>query len=160
MLGLRFPMMIGASVLVLCSHQLASRAYAQTASPPAPPSPKGLTLVGGDVIRGKYLVEDVAQCGRCHTPVAKTGERDRFRKLQGGPLDFSPTVAPLNWAMSAPRIAGKPPGTDEEFVRLMMTGISRTGAPLRRPMPQFHMTQADAEAVLAYLKSIGRVGTN
>jgi hypothetical protein len=55
----------------------------------------------------------------------------------------------------APRLSGLPPGTDEEFVNLMMTGISRTGSPPRQPMPQFHMTRADAEAVLAYLKSLG-----
>jgi hypothetical protein len=36
----------------------------------------------------------------------------------------------------------------------MMTGISRTGRPPRPPMPQFRLTRPDAEAVLAYLKSI------
>ena len=35
-----------------------------------------------------------------------------------------------------------------------MTGISRRGLHLRQPMPQFRMTQADAEAVLAYLKTL------
>ena len=44
---------------------------------------------------------------------------------------------------------------DAQFIALMMTGISRTGYPPKEPMPQFHMTQTDAEAVLAYLKSIG-----
>jgi hypothetical protein len=53
-----------------------------------------------------------------------------------------------------PRLAGRPPGTDEEFVRLLTTGVSRTGLPLNPPMPQFRMTRSDAEAVLAYLKSV------
>lgn len=123
------------------------RAQSQEAAPV-------LTLAPGDVARGQYIVEEVAQCGRCHSPVTRTGERDHSRWLMGGPLDVAPTVAPQNWAMSAPRLAGGPPGTDESFVHLLMTGISRRGVPPMRPMPQFHMTQADAESVLAYLKSL------
>ncbi len=104
--------------------------------------------------RGAYIVEELAQCGRCHSPVDKDGERDHARWLTGGPLDVQPAVRKDYWAPLAPRIAGTPPGTDAEFIRLMMTGISRTGKRPMRPMPQFHMTQSDAEAVLTYLKSL------
>lgn len=107
-----------------------------------------------DLARGAYIVEEVAQCGRCHSPVDSAGERDQTRWLVGGALDVAPTVAKENWAMIAPRLAGNPPGTAEQFITLMTTGISRNGRPMRRPMPQFHMTQTDAEAVLAYLKSL------
>lgn len=106
------------------------------------------------VARGQYIVENVAMCGRCHTPVDAHGDRDVTHWLQGGPTGLAPTVAPENWAAIAPRIGGAPPGTDAEFVHLMMTGISRRGTHLRHPMPQFRMTQADAESVLAYLKSV------
>jgi len=54
----------------------------------------------------------------------------------------------------APRIAGSPPDTNEDFIRLMTTGIARTGKPPNPPRPDFRMTRADAEAVLAYLKSL------
>jgi mono/diheme cytochrome c family protein len=40
------------------------------------------------------------------------------------------------------------------MITLLTTEIWTTGKPLRSPMPEFHMTRADAEAVLAYLKSI------
>ena len=40
------------------------------------------------------------------------------------------------------------------MITLLTTGIWVTGKPLRPPMPRFHMTRADAEAVLAYLKSL------
>jgi mono/diheme cytochrome c family protein len=106
------------------------------------------------VARGAYIVEDVAHCDRCHTPVNKFGDRDQSRWLMGGPLSIRPTFASPDWAIVAPRLAGAPPGTDEEFVRLLMTGISRTGRRPRPPMPQFRMTYQDAEAVLAYLKSL------
>ena len=107
------------------------------------------------VARGRYIVEDVATCWRCHSPVAITGERDATRWLLGGQVGIQPTVQSGEWAIVAPRLAGGPPGTDEQFVHLLMTGVSRRGNHLRLPMPQFRLTQTDAEAVLAYLKSIG-----
>jgi mono/diheme cytochrome c family protein len=107
---------------------------------------------GGDIDRGKYIVESVAMCGRCHTPGGDGGHPDHARWLQGAPIrDPEP-----NWAVQAPRIAGSPPGTDEQFVTLLVTGISRTGAPPRPPMPSFRMSHKDAESVLAYLKSLRR----
>jgi mono/diheme cytochrome c family protein len=108
------------------------------------------------VARGKYIVEGVARCTQCHTPVDDKGERDRSQWLMGGPVQIEPTYRAPNWAIRAPRIAGGPPGADAEFVRLMTTGISRLGKQLNPPMPQFRLTKEDAEAVLAYLKSLGR----
>lgn len=126
-------------------------AAGQAAKPAAPAADK--------VARGRYLVEDVVLCTRCHTPVDASGLRDRARWLMGGPVGIHPTVTVPSgdWAVVAPRLAGRPAGTDEEFVRLMTTGISRRGTALRQPMLQFRMSQSDAEAVLAYLKSLGAV---
>ena len=106
------------------------------------------------IARGRYIVESVAMCGRCHSPVDQHGNRDVSHWLQGGAVGIAPTVTTTDWAMIAPRIGGGPAGTDAEVVHLLMTGISRRGTHLRQPMPQFRMTQADAEAVLAYLKSL------
>jgi hypothetical protein len=69
-------------------------------------------------------------------------------------VPFRPARQVEDWADVAPRLAGLPPGNDDEIVRLLMTGISRTGRPPRPPMPQFRLTRSDAEAVLAYLKSL------
>ena len=106
------------------------------------------------VERGKYIVESVAMCGRCHTPWNQNGEGERRNWLLGGPTQIRATYSVPNWAVVEPRIAGTPPGTDEELVRLLTTGISRTGAPPKPPMPPFRMTRTDAEAVVAYLKSL------
>ena len=40
------------------------------------------------------------------------------------------------------------------MITLLTTSISRSGKPLRAPMPQIHMIRSDAEAVVAYLKSL------
>ena len=110
------------------------------------------TKVTGDAERGKYIVESVAMCERCHTPRNQAGETDFSKRLHGAPI-----LQPVpGWASYAPRLAGTPPGTDDEFIRLLTTGISRTGSPPRQPMPPFRMTRPDAEAVLAYLKSLRR----
>ena len=107
-----------------------------------------------DLKRGKYLVEDVGVCWTCHTPRTEDGQPDRSRWLLGGPVPFRPVASFADWAEIAPRLSGLPPGTDEQFITLMTTGISRTGRPPRPPMPPFRLTHADAVRVLAYLKSL------
>jgi len=109
--------------------------------------------VAGAVARGRYLVEDVAVCSQCHTPHISPSSLDRMKWLQGAPLWLNPAMPAGNWPLEAPRIAGIVPGTDEEMVRLLTTGIWRDGNRLRPPMPQFRMDREDAEAVVAYLKS-------
>ena len=91
------------------------------------------------VARGQYIVEGVAVCGNCHTPRTPSGELDRSRWLAGAPVPYQPST---------------PPASDVGMITLLTTGIWITGKPLKDPMPKFHMTPADAEAVLAYLKSL------
>jgi hypothetical protein len=79
--------------------------------------------------RGRYIVEGVAMCERCHTRRDEHGNPDRANWLMGGPVQTEPTYSDPNWATIEPRIAGTPPGTDAEFIRLLTTGISRTGRP-------------------------------
>jgi len=106
--------------------------------------------------RGRYIVENVAMCELCHTPRTEDGLPDRTHWLGGGPAQLRPAYPAPYWAIVEPRLAGRPPGTDAEFIKLLTTGISRTGRPPNPPMPPFRMTRADAEAVLAYLKSLPR----
>ena len=106
------------------------------------------------VARGKYIVEDVAMCEQCHTRRDENGHPDRDNWLMGGPVQIQPTYPSPEWALRVPRIAGGPPGTKADFIRLLTTGIARTGQPPKPPMHQFHMTREDAEDVYAYLKSL------
>ncbi len=109
---------------------------------------------GGDVARGKYVVESVAMCGECHTPRGSDGGLDRSRWLQGASVRFMPADSQSNWPLVAPRIGGNPPAGDADMVKLLTTGIWTTGKPLRFPMMPFRMNEADAKAVVAYLKSL------
>ncbi len=118
------------------------------------PHRQSKTASGPDVARGKYIVEDVAICGQCHTPRDGNGNPDRSRWLQGASVPYLPAKPDSNWPINAPRIGGTPPASDADMIKLLTTGIWTTGNPLRLPMPQFRMSRTDAEAVIAYLKSV------
>lgn len=113
-----------------------------------------LPVSAGEVIRGKYLVENVAMCPQCHTPRNSDGSLDQGHPLQGAPVILQPPYPDPNWPLKAPRIGGNPPASDEDMVRLLTTGIWTDGKPLRFPMMPFRMNEADARAVVAYLKSV------
>jgi mono/diheme cytochrome c family protein len=106
------------------------------------------------VARGKYIVEGVARCEQCHTPRDIAGGPDRSHTLEGAPVWLKSAEPAEDWPTQAPRLAGNPPGTDAEMVTLLTTGVWKNGRHLREPMPQFRMTTEDAEAVVAYLKSL------
>jgi mono/diheme cytochrome c family protein len=123
-------------------------ALAQNAHPPAK------NEKAGDIARGKYLVEGVAVCGQCHTPRDSSGNLDRSRWLQGAPVPYMPAKPDSDWPINAPRIGGTPPASDADMIKLLTTGIWTDGKRLRLPMPGFRMDRSDAEAVVAYLRSV------
>ena len=136
-------------------------AWAQQPAAPAKPAaqsaakaPQGGAAAGGNVARGKYIVEDVAMCTTCHTPRLASGEIDRTHLLEGSPVYYQAAAKVSDWPQICPRIGGTPPATDEEMITLLTTAIWTDGKPLRDPMPKFHMTKEDAAAVVAYLKSL------
>ena len=106
------------------------------------------------VARGKYIVEGVAMCGMCHTPRTDSGEVDASHRLDGAFLWLMPAHPTENWPLKAPRIAGTPPASDEDMIRLLTTGVWTDGSHLRLPMPQFRRSREDADAVVTYLRSL------
>lgn len=139
-----------ALLVVLCAGFVPAQPAAKVSKPAAAKPNDAL------VARGKYIVEGVARCTQCHTPANSRGVKEDDQYLMGGPVQMQPSYPDPSWAIRVPRIAGGPPGTDEDFIRELTTGISRFGRPLNPPMPQFRMSKEDAQAVLAYLKSLGR----
>ena len=106
------------------------------------------------IARGQYIVEGVAGCGYCHTPRDEKGVPDHNKWLEGAPVFYQPAQRIQGWPNTAPRLAGSPPGSDAEMITLLTTGVWRNGQPLRAPMPRFHMARTDAQAVVAYLRSL------
>ena len=112
------------------------------------------TKAQAQIARGEYLVKAIGQCGDCHTPFTLTGGFVMDKWLQGKKLEFGPLVPIPIWADTAPNIAGLPGWDSEKAVQFFMTGLAPNGQPARPPMPEYHMNRADAEAVVAYLKSL------
>lgn len=104
--------------------------------------------------RGKYLVEQIGMCGECHTPLSEKGESVKEKHLRGSLLFFKPTVPVPNWADKAPNIAGLPGWEEEDAIKFFTTGLAYNDLPARPPMPQFRYSQADAAAIVAYLRSL------
>jgi mono/diheme cytochrome c family protein len=109
----------------------------------------------GQIARGNYLVHRAGLCIDCHSPRNEKGEFIEDRHLTGSPIAFTP-VAPMPWASFAPRLAGLPAGyTQEQIVHFLMTGERPDGRPgPLPPMPAYRFEREDAEAIVAYLKSL------
>jgi mono/diheme cytochrome c family protein len=146
-----FVALLVAVVLLYC---VAPRTRAQTPQNRGSQATASPGTNSTQIARGKYIVEGLAMCGMCHTPRTDSGEIDQGRWLDGAALWLLPAHPSTDWPLKAPRLAGSPAASDEELVRLLTTGVWKTGNHLRSPMPQFRMSQADAEAVVAYLRSL------
>jgi mono/diheme cytochrome c family protein len=118
----------------------------------------GMAAPGGgaeaQIALGGYLVKAIGQCADCHTPFNDHGEYVMDKWLQGKKLEFAPIVPMPVWADTSPNIAGLPGWDQEKAVQFFMTGLAPNGQPARPPMPQYKMNRADAEAVVAYLRSL------
>lgn len=110
-----------------------------------------------NLARGKYLVEQVARCGDCHSPHDEKGEPIPGKELRGTALEFKPVVPNSSWADKAPNIAGLRGWEEKDAVKFLMTGIAYNDLPARPPMPPYRMSKEDAEAIVAYLRSLSPV---
>jgi hypothetical protein len=111
------------------------------------------TAGGGNVERGRYLVERVAMCFECHSTRDTRGNIVPGTRFMGGPMPVRPAW-PVDWPTQIPRIAGFAGYSDDEAMRVLTQGaIKRDGTQLRMPMPRFRMTPQDATDVIAYLRS-------
>ena len=106
------------------------------------------------IAHGKYLVTRVAGCGDCHSPHNERGQEIAGRELQGAPLSFQAIHPVPGWVSVAPPIAGLEGWKESEAVRFLTTGLNRSNKPAAPPMPPYRLSRHDAEAVVAYLKSL------
>lgn len=148
-----------ASALVLtlshCGQELTANPASAAASPGSAGKANGTAEDRAELIeRGRHLVESVAMCTDCHSPRLPNGQFDKTRYLMGMELPFKATI-PMPWAPIAPPIAGLPTlPTDEVAVEFLMTGKRPSGAPVLPPMPEVRLKREEAEAVVAYLRSV------
>jgi mono/diheme cytochrome c family protein len=107
--------------------------------------------------RGKYLVEEVAKCGDCHTPMGPEGA-DRSRWLKGTVLGIQPIEPIKGWHKTAPDLttSGRlwQRWGENGLIRFLTTGTGPNGNKAEPPMPTYTLKPEDAEAMVAYLKTL------
>ena len=108
----------------------------------------------GLVARGKYLVDNVGMCSECHTARDAEGNLDNSRYLQGAPTWIAPVHPMTNWAWRAPALAGLEGFTDVQAETVLEQGVGPNGIAIQPPMHVYHMNHADAQAIVAYLRSL------
>lgn len=104
--------------------------------------------------RGRYLVHEVAHCVDCHTPRDSRGQLLTDRMLTGAPIPLRGPQWSDDWAFQSASLAGLGNYETAFIIRLLTKGQRFDGSRPRPPMPVFHLTDEDAEAVVAYLQSL------
>jgi len=126
----------------------------QTTEQPSPPAAAPKTP---DLDRGKYLAS-IAGCAVCHTPLAANGQPDTSRLFAGGLEDKLPGGGTFRAPNITPdRGTGIGAWTDEQIIAAVRRGVRPDGAHLLpiMPYPYYHkLTDSDAQALVAYLRSI------
>jgi mono/diheme cytochrome c family protein len=119
-----------------------------------------ITLFAQDdkIARGKYLVEEVARCQDCHTPKMDNGSFIKSQWMKGAAISVMPAAPIQGWRAAAPDIT--PAGAiwkrwgDDGLTAFLETGKSPRGAKAGAPMPTYNLKREDAEAIVAFLKSL------
>lgn len=108
--------------------------------------------------RGEYLAT-IMDCTGCHTPGALIGKPDQARALAGSTIGFAiPDLGvfyPPN--LTPDRETGLGKWTEADIVKAVRTGVTPSGRTLVpiMPFPSYaRLTDADAQALAAYLKSL------
>lgn len=132
--------------------QTADKASAQ--AKPAPVKKLDAAAQAGLVARGEDLVDHVAMCTECHTPRDANNNLDNSRYLRGASTWIMPVHIMTNWAWRAPAIAGLVGFSDDQAETVLEKGVGPNGLEIHPPMHIYHMNRADAQAVIAYLRSL------
>lgn len=110
------------------------------------------------IARGKYLVT-LGGCSDCHTPGTFLGHPDMDKFLGGSDVGFDiPGLGVFPGRNLTPdKQTGLGNWTDAQIIKAMTTGVrpdGRTLAPIMPYLALSQLTPADAQAIVAYLRSI------
>lgn len=107
------------------------------------------------LVRGRYLVEHVGLCADCHSPRNEKGQFLADSWLKGGLLPLKPIV-PMPFTAVAPPIAGLPTMNEAQARVFLTTGKRADGSQALPPMPPYRFSPEDADAVIAYLRTVAK----
>lgn len=106
--------------------------------------------------RGRYLVESIAACGNCHTPVGPNGP-DESRRLAGGVVFDEGVFRAVSGNITPDPATGIGKWSDAEIARAIREGVRPDGSLIGPPMPYplYHgIADDDLVAIVAYLRTV------
>jgi mono/diheme cytochrome c family protein len=106
--------------------------------------------------RGKYLVETIAACGNCHTPMGPKGPI-MARAYSGGPPIVTKDFKAFATNITPDPETGIGKWSIAQIVRAIREGVRPDGSIIRPPMPielYRRMSDRDATAIATYLKRV------
>jgi mono/diheme cytochrome c family protein len=127
----------------------------------AAPLPSAALADDAQVARGHYLVT-IAGCSDCHTPGALLGTPDMKRYLGGSDVGFAIPGAGVfvGENLTPDKETGLGKWTDDQIIAAFRTGKTPEGRELSPVMPYpalSHLSDEDARAIVAFLKSLPAV---
>jgi mono/diheme cytochrome c family protein len=133
----------------VCAASLAAAAFFMSLPAPSP-------AAGAETLyqRGKYLVETIAGCGNCHTPVGPKGPI-KARAYSGGPPIANKQMKAFATNITPDKATGIGKWSVAQVMRAIREGVRPDGSIIRPPMPielYRRMSDRDARAIATYLK--------
>jgi mono/diheme cytochrome c family protein len=118
----------------------------------------GASAEDAEVARGRYLVT-ISGCSDCHTPGALLGAPDTKRFLGGSDVGFSIPGQGVfvGQNLTPDKETGLGQWTSDQIVTAIRAGGAPDGRQLSPVMPYpalSHLTDEDAQALVAFLKSL------
>ncbi len=113
----------------------------------------GAAFAQSPVQRGDYLVNSILNCGGCHSP---RGPDAATKPLSGGNLFESPAFKVYTSNLTPDKETGLGNWTADQIKNAIMKGVRPDGT-LLAVMPSDYytvLTQRDADAIVAYLRSL------
>ncbi len=122
------------------------------------PLPSPAVADDAQIARGRYLVT-LSGCSDCHTPGALLGSPDMKRYLGGSDVGFAIPGAGVfvGENLTPDKDTGLGSWTDAQIIAAFRTGKTPEGRELSPVMPfpaLSHLTDEDAQAIVAFLKSL------
>jgi mono/diheme cytochrome c family protein len=124
---------------------------------PGSEKPYTEAMMSDPVKKGFYLAT-IGHCMECHTPFGPRGGKDFVGDLGKGGMEFpGPWGTSVSRNITSSKTKGIGAWTDAEIKTAITQGKSKDGSPLKPPMgyPYYeHVTVADLDAVVAYLRTV------
>ncbi len=110
-----------------------------------------------DPVKNGFYLATIGHCMECHTPMGPRG-KEFADKMGAGGFEFpGPWGLSVSKNITASKTKGIGDWTDDQIKQAVTKGVGKDGGPLKPPMgfPYYaHMTAADLDAVVVYLRTV------